>query len=67
MAFLFNTLHCVGYLRFERYLHTDPSMVTGAFMTLDSFVNLQPSHAFLCSPGLDGIEVKADSAKVLLE
>ena len=46
---------------------TDSPMATGAFMTLGFCVDLQSSHAFPCSPGLAGVEVEVDRAKVLLE
>ena len=50
-----------------RGIFTDSPMATGAFMTLGSLFNLQSSHAFPCGPGLVGVEVEVDSAKVLLE
>ena len=46
---------------------TDSPMATGAFMTLGSFVDLQSSHAFPCSPALVGVGLEVDRAKVLLE
>ena len=65
VTFLLNSLHSVDCLWAERTF-TDSPMATGAFMTWGSFVDLQSSH-FSCSPGLAGVEVELDSAKVLLE
>ena len=50
-----------------RSIFTDSPMATGAFMTFRFCVDLQSSHASPCSPGLVGVELEADRAKVLLE
>ena len=66
VTFLLNSLHSVGYLWTERYLHcfTNGNWCLHDFLRF--LVDLQSSHAFPCSPGLVGVDVDVDSAKVLL-
>ena len=66
VAFLLNSLHSVGYF-WLRGIFTDSPMATGAFLALGSVLTFSPLMHSLVAPGLAGVEVDVDNAKVLLE